>query len=106
MPIDINNISNNTTLTKRTDEQKHVKIIHSDKADDTKLSTKDSVAQDSINFTDSARQLKALEEKINRLPIIDTQKVEQIKNSISDGTFDFNSERVAEKLLNFEQELF
>ena len=106
MPIDINNISNNSTQTKRADEQKHVKIIHSDSTDNAKHSAQNSTAQDSVNLTDSAMRFKALEEKINRLPIIDTQKVEQIKNSIIDGTFEFNSERIAEKMLKFEQELF
>lgn len=106
MPIDINNISNNTTQTKRTNEQKHVKIIHSDSTDGAKHSTQNSAAQDSVNLTDSAMRLQALEEKINRLPIIDTHKVEQIKNSISDGTFEFNSQRIAEKMLKFEKELF
>jgi len=106
MPIDINNINNNTAQTKRTAEHKHVKIIHSDSTGSAQQSSQTSAVQDSVNLTDSAMRIKALEETINRLPIIDTQKVEQIKNSITDGTFEFNSERIAEKMLNFEKELF
>ena len=105
MPINISNISthakNNASETSRANEQKHVKAEA-----EAGQSPKTTPAQDSVNLTDSAMRIKSLEAQIARLPIVDTQKVEQIKNSISEGTFEFNSKRIAVKLINFEKELF
>ncbi|MCW8931225.1 MAG: flagellar biosynthesis anti-sigma factor FlgM [Gammaproteobacteria bacterium] len=105
MPINISNITNNTSQTSRTDEQKHSKSVQNSegRADQ---SPKATLEQDSVNLTNSAMRIKSLEEQVARLPIVDTQKVEQIRNSITDGTFEFNSDRIAEKLINFEKNLF
>ncbi|MDX2502924.1 MAG: flagellar biosynthesis anti-sigma factor FlgM [Gammaproteobacteria bacterium] len=105
MPIDISTINNNTTQTKRAGEHKHVNIVRSNSTDHSNSGPGTSLSQDSVSLTDTAMRLRALEEQIARLPIIDTQKVEQIKNSINDGKFEFNSERVAEKIINFERDL-
>ena len=107
MPIDINNISSNTTQAKSAAEQKHVKIVHSDSTSNSGKSgsASASLSPDSVSLTSASVRIKALEEQISRLPIVDTQKVEEIKNSINNGKFDFNSERIAEKLISFEKEL-
>ena len=107
MPINISNIpthaNNSASQTNRANEQKHVNISHGSegKADQ---SSKATLEQDSVNLTDSAMRIKSLEAQVARLPIVDTQKVEQIKNSLSNGTFEFNSDRIAEKLINFEKD--
>ena len=105
MPINISNISNNASQTNRANEPKHVKAVH-DSEGSTKQSAKAMLEQDSVNLTSSAMRIKSLEDQIARLPIVDTQKVEQIRNSLSDGTFEFNSVRIAEKLISFEKDLF
>ncbi|MCU7940329.1 MAG: flagellar biosynthesis anti-sigma factor FlgM [gamma proteobacterium symbiont of Bathyaustriella thionipta] len=105
MPINISNLTNSASQTDRTSEQKHVKIVQTNSEGSTEQSDKATLKQDSVNLTNSAVRIKALEEQISRLPIIDTQKVEQVRNSISDGTFEFNSEKIAEKLINYEKEL-
>lgn len=105
MPININNLNTNASQTNRTNEQKHVKIVPGSSEGKVDQSDKATLKQDSINLTDSSMHIRALEDQISRLPIIDTQKVEQVRNSLSDGTFEFNSERIAEKLINFEKEL-
>lgn len=105
MPINISNIQNNTSQTSKSSEQKHVKIVPANTEDRASQSDKATLKQDSVNLTDSAQRIKVLEEQISRLPIIDTQKVEQVRNSLSDGTFEFNSKRIAEKFINYEKEL-
>ena len=107
MPINISNITthakNSASQTNRANEQKHANIIQGSegKADQ---SSKAMLEQDSVNLTNSAMRIKSLEAQVARLPIVDTHKVEQIKNSLSDGTFEFNSDRIAEKLINFEKD--
>lgn len=105
MPININNLSNNTSQTGRTSEQKSAKMTPAGTEGKTGPSDKVTLKQDSVSLTDHSVRIKTLEDQIARLPIIDTQKVEQIRNSLSNGTFEFNSERIAEKLISYEKEL-
>jgi len=109
MPINISNLSthtkNSAAQTNSANEQKHVKAVH-DSSGDTNQASKAMLEPDSVNLTNSAKRIKSLENQIARLPIVDTQQVEQIRNSLRDGTFEFNSVRVAEKFINFEKDLF
>lgn len=100
MPIDINNINNNIIQTKKPGD-KYVKLVNSDSGNisDSKSSL------DSVSLTDMSQRIKAMEDQIARLPIIDTQKVEHIRTSINNGTYEFNSERIAEKMIKFEKDL-
>ena len=107
MPINISNISanasKNSSQTDRTNDQKQVQSVKGE--DKAAQSARATLEQDSVNLTSSAMRIKTLEDQVARLPIVDTQKVEQIKNSISDGTFEFNSDRIADKLISFERDL-
>ncbi len=109
MPINISNIQNNTTQANKTNEHQQAKAVQGSDNNSNKdltQSAEASLGQDLVNLTHSAMRIKSLEAQVARLPIVDTQKVEQVKNSISEGTFEFNSARVAEKLINFERDLF
>jgi len=108
MPINISNITHNISQTNRSHEHKQVKAVHGDAnqyADD-KNSVKQSRAQnDSVSLTGSFQQVTALKEQIARLPIIDMQKVEDIKNTINDGSFKLNTDNIATKFIRYEKEL-
>ncbi|MCP3851981.1 MAG: flagellar biosynthesis anti-sigma factor FlgM [Gammaproteobacteria bacterium] len=106
MPINISNITPPTAkpTAGASENSKANEPInsHAAKAEQSPKATQE---QDSVNLTHSAMQVKSLEEQVARLPIVDTQKVESIRNSISEGSFEFNSDRIAEKLINFEKSL-
>jgi negative regulator of flagellin synthesis FlgM len=57
---------------------------------------------DTVTLTDTAAQLHKLEVAISNLPIVDTTRVEDVKQAISNGQFQIHPQRVAEKLLSFE----
>lgn len=61
--------------------------------------------QDTVSLTQRASQLQRLENTLADLPVVDTQRVERIRQSIATGSFEIDSSRVADKLLNFEQSL-
>ena len=106
MPIDISNV-NNTNQTKRTTDNKLVKVVSGDSQNRSDAGSEaGSKAADSVSLTDSALRIKTVEEQVARLPIVDTQKVENIKNAIANGTFEFNAERIADKMIQQERELF
>lgn len=57
---------------------------------------------DSVNLTDTASMLKKMEATLSTLPIVDQQRVDSIKQSILNGSFNVNPDRIAEKMLNLE----
>ncbi len=103
MPIDINNINSNTPRSGKLGS--NVKLVNSDSVKSSTETGSSGKAQDSVSLTDMSQRLKAMEQQIARLPIIDTQKVEQVKNAINSGTYEFNSERIAEKMIQFERDI-
>ena len=60
---------------------------------------------DTVTLTDTAAQLHKLEAAILAAPIVDTARVEDVKHAISNGQFQINPQRVAEKMLRFENAL-
>jgi negative regulator of flagellin synthesis FlgM len=57
---------------------------------------------DSVNLTDTASMLKKMETTLSTLPVVDQQRVESVRQSILNGSFNVNPDRIAEKMLNFE----
>lgn len=62
-------------------------------------------AVDSVSLTDTAARLQKLETTIAELPVVDAQRVEDIRSSIANGEYDVNPERIAEKMLGFDAEV-
>jgi negative regulator of flagellin synthesis FlgM len=60
---------------------------------------------DTVTLTDTAKQLHKLEAAIADMPIVDTERVENVKQTIRAGQFQISSHRVAEKFLKFENQL-
>ena len=63
------------------------------------------VAGEGVNITDSARQLAALEQAIRTLPDVDEARVAAIRGAIANGTYEVSPDRIADKLLRWEQDL-
>lgn len=59
-------------------------------------------ADDSVNLTDQAEKLRALEASIEKQPVVDTKRVESIRNAILDGTYTVDNNKTAEKMASFE----
>ncbi len=62
--------------------------------------------RDALTLTDSAMRLREIEQGLNEAPVEDVKRVEQIRQSIGDGTYQVDAQRVAERLLEFESALF
>jgi negative regulator of flagellin synthesis FlgM len=60
---------------------------------------------DKVVLTDTASKLKASEQSIASTPVVDTQRVAQVRQTIADGSFEINPERIADKFLQFEARL-
>lgn len=71
----------------------------------TTTSTAAAQSADHVTLTDSARSLQKIEEAIAKSPVVDTAKVATIKQAIASGTYQIDTGRVADKLLQFERGL-
>ena len=57
---------------------------------------------DRVSVTSEAARLQEIEEQLMAVPEVNAQRVAEIKAQIAAGTFDFNPQRIAEKLISFE----
>jgi len=57
---------------------------------------------DTVSLTGTASQLRALEQQIASLPVVDVQRVESIKQDISSGSYQIDPPRVADKMIQME----
>jgi negative regulator of flagellin synthesis FlgM len=74
----------------------------------TAVSTATSAPQpgvDSVNITDSARRLFALAQAVQASPEVDTQRIAALQQAIGNGQYVIHPERVADRLLQMEQDL-
>lgn len=58
-----------------------------------------------VRITEQARQLAALEQAIQAMPVVNEARIAAIRTAIEDGTYEVHPERIAEKLLGLEQDL-
>ena len=64
-----------------------------------------SSAIDSVSLSDTAARLQKLETTIAQLPVVDTQRVEDIRKAIASGEYEVNPVNIADKLLDFDAEI-
>lgn len=60
---------------------------------------------DQVTFTGSARALQKLGEAVANAPVVNSQKVASVKQSIQNGTYTVDAGSVADKILQFERGL-
>jgi negative regulator of flagellin synthesis FlgM len=57
---------------------------------------------DSVKLTDTVNIMRKMEAKLSTVSEVDEQRVDSIKQSITNGSFEINPDRIAEKLIGFE----
>ncbi|ADJ27397.1 flagellar biosynthesis anti-sigma factor FlgM [Nitrosococcus watsonii] len=62
-------------------------------------------AVETVTLTNTAAQLRETEASLAGISVVDNQKVERIKQSILEGSYQINSERIADKLIALEKDL-
>lgn len=98
MSIDINGISS-TKMPAPTDDSKLKQNVEPQTSNTE--SGKSSTA-DTVSLSENAVQLGKIDNSVINAPVVDTQRVEQVKQAISDGTYKVDAEKVADKLMQFE----
>lgn len=60
---------------------------------------------DSIDLTENASKLQQIEQSLGDIPIIDTGRVGAISQSIKDGEYTINNEKIADRIIKSETAL-
>ena len=104
MPIEIT--GQTTNQLSNTKEGNNLHVVKDDTSTPkSQQETGKSSALDTVSLTDSAALLAKMEKTIQDTPVVDTQRVEDIRKAIANGSFEIDTTRVAEKMLNFESRL-
>lgn len=56
-----------------------------------------------VKLSSQAQQLQAIEESLRELPEVDSERVARLRQAISDGSYQADSARIADKLLALEE---
>ena len=60
---------------------------------------------DHVTLTDSARSLQKIEQAVAKAPVVNSEKVAAVKQSLAAGTYQIDPARIAGKILKFESGL-
>jgi negative regulator of flagellin synthesis FlgM len=109
MPTDINGFrprSLDTNDSKSTTRSEGLSTTRAKPAPAASPAASTGAASDSVNLTDTATRLQQLDELLAGAPEIDRARVEQLRQSISEGRYKMDAVHVAEKLIALERTLF
>lgn len=107
MVIDFNRLngSNAPAGNSRTSASQSTSVTEQGKARSQPSATEQSDSAeraDSVRLSPEAQQLKAVSDKMRNMPSVDSERVARLKQAVSDGSYQVDSQRVASKLLEFE----
>ena len=103
MAININNLSNNSQVKQKLDQQVQVKQQVTQNAVSSEQGK--SAGKDSVSLTPQAKQLNELQKKANDAPALDQKKIDQLKKAIANGEYKVDPEKLAASIASFEFKL-
>ncbi|HIE55315.1 MAG TPA: flagellar biosynthesis anti-sigma factor FlgM [Chromatiaceae bacterium] len=99
MPIDINGLSN--IQNQVSGDRNSLPTSDRQPVGDSGENGRSSV-QDTVSFSETAVKLGQLGVAVDDTPVVDTQKVERIKQTLMDGTYNVDPTKIAEKLVDLD----
>ena len=60
---------------------------------------------DTVELTSGAQLLERLEKSLDALPVVDSQRVDEIKAAIENGNYDIDADAIADAMIRFERSL-
>lgn len=67
--------------------------------------TTTATSSDTVTFTTTASEMLKLQESLANIPDIDNSRVDAIKASIAEGSYQVNPEKIVDSLLSIEKDL-
>lgn len=102
MVIDFSRLNSATTVggTSRTTNAKEAGKTEASATVDTSANT--SGSGEKVHLSSEAQQLQKITDSLREQPTVNSARVAELKQAIADGSYKVDSNRVANKLLNFE----
>ncbi|MDH5573001.1 MAG: flagellar biosynthesis anti-sigma factor FlgM [Gammaproteobacteria bacterium] len=70
-----------------------------------KGSSDNSSMADKVSLTSTAARLKDIEQRLASHSEMDNARIREVQSAINDGKYDIDADRVADKMINFENSL-
>ena len=61
-----------------------------------------SATADLLTLTDTASRLKNIEQKLSNASSVDSDRIAEVQSAISNGDYNVDSDRIADKMMEFE----
>ena len=76
--------------------------VAADRPANSQNTTQTAVSDSQVQLSSQAQQLQSIEDRLRELPEVDNARVAQIKQAIADGSYQPDSNRIADKLIALE----
>ncbi len=106
MAIDINGINSNHSSNARSRGVENQQLRQKN---DASMEKDESVVEkrgESVSFSNKAQSFQQIEAGLKDLPEVDSDKVAKIRAALESGSYEISAERVAQKMLNMEKDIF
>ena len=60
---------------------------------------------DSVDLTETATQMQKIEQSLASIPIVDSSKVQAVSESIEQGQYQINEEKIADRIIDIEKNI-
>jgi negative regulator of flagellin synthesis FlgM len=104
MPFEINTLQQNQNQILGTPDSSRVAAQRTEKPK-SDVETRRSAAGETVSLTDTASRLQRLSSEIESQPVVDSERVEGIRQAIENGSYEIDAERIARKMVDLEREL-
>lgn len=101
MPIDMNNINNLQARTAGKPATEKSEAVTTPSTRSEGQSNTETVDQ-SVQLSDRAKNMQRVTQELERVPVVDTSRVESIRQKLASGTYMVDSTQVAEKMMSQE----
>lgn len=61
---------------------------------------------DSVTITPYAAKLQAAERQLKAVPVVDVERVEELRNAIKNGEYEIDPAKIADKFISLESSLY
>ncbi len=102
MAIDINGITSPQVVAPKDDSALNKPA---DQAVPQQDQSQQSSVADTVSLSDGARQLGKIDNMAISAPVVDTQRVEAVKQAVAEGNYEVDPARIADKMMQFESML-
>lgn len=98
MAIDINGLNGSPA----SGAQQNSQVSRLERSDSDNRSGKTQQELDTVKLTESAKLLQKLEKTLEDQPIVDSQRVDLVRQNINSGNYHINSDVISSRLVQYE----